>query len=311
MSNKKFIIVTRKSKLALKQTEIISSELNAVYPEHVFETMGVTTAGDKNKEASLAKLGGKGLFTKELDSSVLSRDADFAINCAKDMPYQLPKGLIIAATPTRESALDAFVSAKYKNIQDLPKEAIVGTASLRRRAFLLQLRPDLNVKLLRGNLDTRINKMLSGEYAAIVLAVAGLERLGYKQYLNSIFPPEQMLPAVGQGALALVCHEDDVAVKKLLSLLHDDITYSCILAERTVLKELNAGCNMSIAAHAKLEHGSLTLTAWVSAADGTNAIQYTTQGILDNPLALGKEVAAELVTRGASLLLDSMGKSPW
>jgi hydroxymethylbilane synthase len=247
-------IVTRTSDLAMWQARFIEQAIYAHHPHTKIELIGVKTQGDKILDVSLSKVGGKGLFVKELEDHLLSHSADLAVHSLKDVPYDLPPGLILAAFGEREDPRDVLISQQYNSIALLPKDARVGTSSLRRQAQLLKIRPDLKAELLRGNVPTRIQKCLEGsQYEAIILAAAGVKRLGLGAHIREYLPLDTFLPAVGQGVLALECHQDNHALLKLLAPLNHDITAFTSLAERSLNQALKGGCQVPIAGYATLK----------------------------------------------------------
>ncbi len=298
-------IATRGSQLALWQAHHIKDLLTSKYPTINVKLEIIKTQGDKILDVALAKVGGKGLFVKEIEEALVQKRADIAVHSLKDVPMVLPSGLTIAAYLDREDPFDVFLSEKYESFEALPSNAIVGTSSLRRQAQALALRNDLDIKLLRGNVETRINKMKNNEYDAIILARAGVKRLGLKAtYMQSLTPP-QFLPAVGQGALALEVREDDAQVLELLEFLDHKPTRLCVEAERSFMRTLEGGCQVPIAAFATVSQDScISLTARVAKTDGTQMIEATKSS--NNPEELGKELAIELLDQGAKEILDAL-----
>ncbi len=310
MSNSKpskIRIASRESALALWQSEHIKAQLEALHPGLEVEIVGMTTKGDQILDVPLAKIGGKGLFVKELEQSMLAGSTDIAVHSMKDVPMHFPEGLELAAICKRESPFDAFVSNQYSSIDDLPKEAIVGTSSLRRQSQIAALRPDLEVKGLRGNVNTRLRKLDAGEYDAIILADSGLRRLGFHDRIKQVIPAEQSLPAVGQGALGIECRSNDIEIKKLLAPLIDEETNYCVLAERAMNTRLEGGCQVPIAGFAELSGETLTLRGLVAALDGSKilAANSTISIKQSKPEALGVEIAEQLLEQGAGKLLEA------
>lgn len=297
-------IATRGSRLALWQAEFIRHRLLAVHPDLSVEMMIVKTKGDVILDVPLAKVGGKGLFVKEIEESLLAGVADLAVHSMKDVPMQLPSGLVLGAVPKRENPADSLLSARYPTLAELPKGATVGTSSLRRQAQLLALRPDCKVVSLRGNVDTRLRKMLDGQFEAIVMAAAGIKRLNLDAPYTQEFQPETFLPAVGQGALGLECRENDTFMLDLLADLDDQQTHVCVEAERGFLAGLNGGCQVPIAGHAKLEKGTLTLDGLVASIDGKTILRQKRSGSADNARQIGLDLAENLLVAGASTLLS-------
>jgi hydroxymethylbilane synthase len=291
------VIASRGSQLALWQARWVSSQLSAAGHECRIEI--VKTTGDKITDVPLAKVGTKGLFTKEIEEALLDGRADLAVHSLKDLPTELPEGLVLAAVPEREDPRDAVVG---KKLADLPLGARVGTSSLRRAAQLRQLRPDLQVESVRGNLDTRLRKLDEGQYDAILLAAAGLKRLGWGDRIAEILAPEQMCPAVGQGALAI---ETRAGFDGVAMLDHPD-THTAVLAERGVLRALGGGCQVPIGAYATVSQGHVHLLAIVAAPDGSEVIRGEAEGAPNNAAEIGARLAAELLERGARQILEAV-----
>ncbi len=304
MSQRIFRIATRRSQLALWQAEHVAERLTAVGAR--VELLPLSTQGDRILDVPLAKIGGKGLFVKELETALLEGRADLAVHSIKDVPMDLPEGLGIAAILAREDPRDAFVSLHHRSFEALPVGARVGTSSLRRQCQLRALRPDLRLLDLRGNVNTRLAKLDAGEYDAIVLAAAGLRRLGMAERITEVLEPLQMLPAVGQGAIGVEIRDDDAELRGLLATMHDDSTARRVLAERALNRALNGGCQVPIAAHAILSGDTLELRALVGAIDGSRLLHAARRGAADSPEALGESVAAELLAAGAGEILHSL-----
>ena len=263
----------------------------------------IKTTGDKITDVPLAKVGTKGLFTKELEDALIERRIDLAVHSLKDMPTDLPEGLMLAAVPAREDARDAIVGAR---LADLEAGARVGTSSLRRAAQLRAVRPDLNVESVRGNLDTRLRKLDEGQYQAIILAAAGLRRLGWADRIAELLPPEIMCPAVGQGALAIETRNGTDAAAAICGRLTDEPTLRCVTAERAVLRALGGGCQVPIGAHASIENGRMTLAAVVASPDGAQVIAHRLHGEPGEAERLGGEMAAHLLANGARRILEAV-----
>jgi hydroxymethylbilane synthase len=291
------VIASRGSQLALWQARWVSAQLSAAGQECRIEI--IKTTGDKITDVPLAKVGTKGLFTKEIEEALLDGRAHLAVHSLKDLPTELPEGLVLGAVPQREDPRDAVVGCK---LEDLPLGAKVGTSSLRRAAQLRQLRPDLLVESIRGNLDTRLRKLDEGQYDAILLAAAGLKRLGWGDRIAEILSPEQMCPAVGQGALAIETRAgfDGVAI-----LDHTD-THIAVLAERGVLGALGGGCQVPIGAYATVSEGRVHILAIVAAPDGTQVIRAEAEGPAAEASLIGASLANELLTRGARQILEAV-----
>ncbi|MEW4983570.1 MAG: hydroxymethylbilane synthase [Cycloclasticus sp.] len=299
-------IATRKSPLALWQAEHVAKLLKASHPTLNIELVKMITQGDKILDTPLAKIGGKGLFVKELEQGMLNGDAEIAVHSMKDVPAQLPDGLEISAILSREDPRDAFVSNTYSTIDDLPQGAIVGTSSLRRQCQLLSMRPDLQIQSLRGNVNTRLQKLDNGEYDAIILAAAGLIRLGFESRIKTALAVDTMLCAIGQGAIGVECREDDVATKALIKCLHDDATATRVRAERAMNYTLEGGCQAPIAGHARINGDLLILDGLVAEPDGSVIITEQLEGPLEKAEEMGKTVANRLLAGGAKDILDKL-----
>jgi hydroxymethylbilane synthase len=299
-------IATRKSPLALWQAEHVAAELKKAHPGIVIEILGMTTQGDKILDTPLAKIGGKGLFIKELEQGLLSDQADIAVHSMKDVPVELPEGLHLAVIMQREDPRDAFVSSRFKTIAELPQGACVGTSSLRRQSQLAELRPDLQIKSLRGNVNTRLRKLDEGEYDAIILAAAGLIRLGFQDRITAFIGAERSLPAIGQGAVGIECRTDDERVNRLIAPLHHPETAACVLAERAMNQRLNGGCQVPIAGYAMLESGHLWLRGLVGEPDGSRIIRGEVEGTPAEAEAMGQGLAAQLLEWGADEILKAL-----
>jgi hydroxymethylbilane synthase len=299
-------IATRKSPLAMWQAEHVACELKRVHPGLEVEIVGMITQGDKILDTPLAKIGGKGLFIKELEQGLLSGEADIAVHSMKDVPVELPEGLHLAVIMQREDPRDAFVSNRYKNIDELPQGACVGTSSLRRQSQLAELRPDLKIKSLRGNVNTRLRKLDEGDYDAIILAAAGLIRLGFKARITAFIGPEQSLPAIGQGAVGIECRSGDGRVNELIVPLHHPETASCVQAERAMNQRLNGGCQVPIAGYAMLEQSSVWLRGLVGEPDGSQIIRGEVEGRPEEAEAMGVGLAEHLLEWGADRILQAL-----
>ena len=303
-------IATRRSPLAKWQANHVRDLLMAREPGVEVVLHELMTRGDKILEVPLAEVGGKGLFVKEIEDALLNRDAEIAVHSMKDLPALLAPGLVLASVPVREDPRDALCSPKFKTLDNLPKGARVGTSSLRRSAQLKAIRPDLRLEVVRGNVETRLRKA-SEELDAVVLAYAGLRRLGLGDRATYVFSPEEMLPAVAQGALALEARADDAATLKRLAALEDPATRFRIEAERGFLARIEGGCQVPIAGHATLEGGQLVLRALVASLDGTRIIRAERRGPTSGAHAMGVEVAEELLSRGAAeILKETEGRAP-
>lgn len=299
-------IATRQSPLALWQAEHVKAQLQQAHPLLTVELVPMVTKGDIFLDTPLAKIGGKGLFVKELEQALLDGRADIAVHSMKDVPIDFPQGLALVTICERDDPRDAFVSHHYASIDALPQGAIVGTSSLRRQSQLLALRPDITIKALRGNLGTRLKKLDNGEFDAIILAAAGLKRLGLHQRIRTEITPEQILPAVGQGAIGIECRIDDERVQNLLAPLnHTDTTYR-VLCERAMNNHLQGGCQVPIGSYAELKGDQIHLRALVGKTDGTEIIRGEITGSLANAEALGVELAKQLLDDGARTILEKL-----
>jgi hydroxymethylbilane synthase len=302
-------IVSRGSELALWQSRAVASALHAAVPGLATEIRVVRTTGDKILDVPLAKIGDKGLFTKELDQALLAGEADLAVHSLKDVPTRLPEGLVVAAVSTREDPRDVLLvreGVEGSGLASLPAGARVGTSSLRRRAQLRALRPDLEVLDLRGNLNTRLAKLDGGAYDAIVLAAAGVLRLGWAARIAAFLEPEEWLPAVGQGALAIVTRAGRDDLRDLLSVVHDPLAAACTEAERAFLAGLEGGCQVPIGALATVSDGFLVLGGLVASLDGATILRDQEGGAPDDASAIGTRLAARLTGMGAGRILDSI-----
>ena len=301
------IIGTRQSKLALWQANYIAGELSRHYPDCAVELVKIVTSGDRILDVPLAKIGGKGLFTKEIEQAMLDKKIDLAVHSLKDMPTELPEGLTLAAITERAHAGDAFVSNKYASLAALPAGAVVGTSSLRRRAQLLRVRPDLTIVDLRGNLDTRLAKLDRGEVDAIVLAVAGLVRLGWSERVTEILSPEACLPAVGQGALAIEARADDAETLAMLSVLNDEQTRTAVTAERAFLGVMGGGCQVPVGVHAVMtDDETVKLKAIIASLDGKTTVEGCEEGPAAQAAVIGEKLADRLLLEGGAAILQEI-----
>ena len=300
-------IATRKSPLALWQAEFVKAELQKFHPGLAVELVPMSTRGDKILDTPLAKVGGKGLFVKELEVAMLEDRADIAVHSMKDVPMEFPSGLGLAVICEREDPFDALVSNQFKSIDELPQGAVVGTSSLRRQCQLKAKRPDLDIKDLRGNLGTRLGKLDDGLYDAIILAAAGLIRLQMPQRIAQKIPAEFILPAGGQGAVGIECRLDDHQTLELLAPLNHQPTASRVIAERAVNNRLQGGCQVPIGAFATLSENQLSIDALVGALDGSRIIQRQISGDVAQAESLGTQLAETLLAAGAGEILASIG----
>jgi|TARA_R110002072_G_scaffold79998_5_gene184079 hydroxymethylbilane synthase len=299
-------IATRKSPLALWQAEHVAKLLKASHPSLEIELVKMVTQGDKILDTPLAKIGGKGLFIKELEQGMLNGDADLAVHSMKDVPAQVPEGFEIGAILSREDPRDAFVSNAYSSINDLPLGAVVGTSSLRRQSQLLKMRPDLHIKSLRGNVNSRLQKLDNGDYDAIILAAAGLIRLGFENRIKMALPVNILLAAIGQGAIGIECRQGDTATLALIECLHDKPTAIRVQAERAMNFTLEGGCQAPIAGHARIKGDILRLHGLVAEPDGSVMITEQLEGPLEDAEKIGVTVANRLLAAGAKEILDKL-----
>ena len=337
MAKKKVIIGTRGSKLALWQAEWVKSELLKLNPDLTIELNKIKTTGDKILDVPLAKVGGKGLFVKEIEEALLTRATDLAVHSMKDVPTDFPKGLHLAVICKREDPRDAFITAgvrgqgsvvserKIKSFKELPNGAVVGTSSLRRSCQMLSIRPDLKIEQLRGNLDTRLRKLDEGQFDAIILAAAGVKRLGWAERITEVIEPGISLPAIGQGAIGIECRVDDEFTNKLIAPLNNPETSVCVRAERACLKKLEGGCQVPIAAHARLishkpsavssqedaerqtlNAERLVMDGLVGSVSGDRIIKSHIEGSPKDAESLGLKLAEDLLLKGAKEILDEV-----
>ena len=304
---KTITIATRGSRLALWQAEHIKSCLQDIAPGVEIRLNVIKTKGDIILDVPLAKVGGKGLFVKEIEEALLNGEADLAVHSMKDVPMELPQGLLLGCVPPREDPTDCLLSCKFDSLDALPQNACVGTSSLRRQAQLLAQRPDLQIESLRGNVDTRLRKLQDGVYDAIVLASAGLNRLGLSAPYMHSFAPQSFLPAVGQGALGIECREDDHDLFTLLAQLEDTPTRVCVEAERGFLAGLEGGCQVPIAGHARLlDDETLCLEGLVAEVDGTRILKAEKRGHTSQARQWGFELAEEILNQGGRSILEKL-----
>lgn len=306
MSDQIIRIATRKSPLAMWQAEHVAAELKKAHPGLKIEILGMMTQGDKILDTPLAKIGGKGLFVKELEVAMLDGRADIAVHSMKDVPVELPDGLHLSTILEREDPRDAFVSNNYKTLDELPKGARVGTSSLRRQCQLVQSRPDLQILPLRGNVNTRLRKLDEGNYDAIILAAAGLKRLGFNDRITAEIGSELSLPAIGQGAVGIECRVDDARVNALLAPLHHKETAICVRAERAMNNRLEGGCQVPIAGFALLENNQLWLRGLVGKIDGSEIIRGESKGTPEEAEEMGFGLADFLLSQGADVILKEL-----
>lgn len=297
------VLGTRGSKLALQQSEWFQGRIHDVAPDVRVTLRTIQTSGDNIVDVPLAKIGGKGLFVKEIEQALLVGEIDLAVHSMKDVPAQLPEGLEIVCVPPREDARDALISRAGCSFRDLPQGARIGTASLRRQAQLLNARPDLRIEMLRGNLDTRLRKLKEGQFDAIVLAAAGLRRLSWAQEITEYLDPVVSLPAIGQGALGIEGRSNDQFVRSIVERLDDPAAHTTVTAERALLLRLEGGCQVPIAAYATLSGEQLLLEGLVAGVDGKTIIRDRIVGKGQEAHALGVQLAERLLARGADKIL--------
>jgi hydroxymethylbilane synthase len=302
----RIVIASRESRLAMWQSEHIAAELRRLYPGCEVSILGITTRGDQILDRPLAEVGGKGLFVKELETALEDGRADLAVHSAKDVPMHLPQGFCLAAITPREDPRDCIVSNAAGSLEALPAGSVVGTSSLRREAQLRERHPALRVKPLRGNLDTRLAKLDRGEFRAIVLAAAGLKRLGLGARIRTMLEPEQSLPAPGQGALAIECREDRGDLRAQLAPLDDPATAACVRAERAMSRSLSGNCQLPLAAYAVASGARLRLRGLVASPDAARVVRAESTGPIGVPEELGESLADELRALGADAILASL-----
>ncbi|HEX6413033.1 MAG TPA: hydroxymethylbilane synthase [Burkholderiales bacterium] len=302
---KKLVIATRRSRLAMWQAEHIKEKLEALHKGLQVELLPLSTRGDELLDRRLDDAGGKGLFVKELETALADSRADLAVHSMKDVPAELPPGFSIAAIPAREDPRDVLVSKRFASLAEMPAGGTIGTSSLRRSAQIVERYPALDIRLLRGNVDTRLAKLDRGDYDAIVLAVAGLKRLGLEARATARLSADEMLPAPGQGALGIECLAAREEVVALLAPLADGSTTACVLAERAVSRALGGNCSLPLAAFAQANMDNMRLRALVASADGRRVVRCELEGDIADPLALGERAAQELRRQGASEILGA------
>ena len=304
---RKIIVGSRRSRLALAQTKWVIKKLESLGLPYEFEIKEIVTKGDKILDVMLSKVGGKGLFVKEIEQALYDGEIDFAVHSMKDMPAELPEGLVIAAIPQRVDPRDVLISKHHLSLDELPEGAVIGTSSLRRSAQLLNIRPDLAIKWIRGNIDTRLKKLKEENYDAIILAAAGLLRLDWsKEEITQFLPTAVFLPAVGQGALGIECRADDQEIIALLKHIHDRESGLAVQAERAFLARIEGGCQVPVAAHATIQGKEIRLTALVGSPDGKTIIKESMSG--KEPMSLGESLADRLLEMGAREILEQVGE---
>ena len=299
-------IATRKSALALWQAEHVASLLKKLTEVDAVELVPMSTRGDEILDRSLQKIGGKGLFIKELEVAMQRGDADIAVHSMKDVPAEMPAGFCLAAMLERANHADALVSPNGEQLADLREGALIGSSSLRRQAQLRLLRPDLRIEPLRGNVNTRLAKLDKGDYDAIILAAAGLERLGFDARISQQFTPEEMLPAAAQGVVGIECRDDATALRETLAKLNHGTSVQTTLAERAIARVLDASCQSPVATYARIDHGTMHVTALVAMPDGSSAIRDEVSGDARDAEQLGEDLAKRLLDKGAGELLRAL-----
>ncbi len=305
-SPKKLVIASRESALAMWQAKHIQARLQALYPNCEVSILGMTTTGDQILDSPLARIGGKGLFVKELETALANGSADLAVHSMKDVPMNLPEGFAMAATGEREDPRDAFVSNNFAGLEDLPHGSIVGTSSLRRQSQLQARFPHLKIESLRGNVQTRLRKLDEGQYAAIILAAAGLIRLGLGDRIRQLIAPQDSIPAVGQGALGIEINASRTDLLEVLAPLNHIDTQLCVEAERGMSRALAGSCTVPLGAYAVREGDEISITGFVASVDGKQMLRETVRGSINNAEAVGKALANQLIAKGADKILAAL-----
>ena len=303
---KQLIIASRESALAMWQAKHIQARLQALYPCCHVQILGMTTTGDQILDSPLSRIGGKGLFVKELEMALADGSADLAVHSMKDVPMNLPEGFLMAVTGEREDPRDAFISNNFKDLEDLPAGSIVGTSSLRRQSQIQARFPSLKIESLRGNVQTRLRKLDEGQYAAIILAAAGLIRLGLGERIRDFISPTDSIPAVGQGALGIEIRADRIDLIEVLAPLNHIDTQLCVEAERGFSRALAGSCTVPLGAYALRDGDNINMTGFVASVDGKQMLRENVTGSIDNAETVGQELAAKLVARGADKILAAL-----
>jgi len=303
---KKLTIATRSSQLAVWQADFIKNEIQKRYPDITVDLKKIKTRGDKILDTPLSKIGGKGLFVKEVENALFEGEADIAVHSMKDVPSVMPEGMELYVTPKRETPYDAFLSLKFNSIDELPEGAVVGTSSLRRMVQVRRQRPDLKIENLRGNINTRIKKLEDGMYDAIVLAKAGLVRVGFLKHIKQTLTEDIMIPAVCQGTLGIEVRQEDNDIKKILDFFYDEETYIRTKAERAFLKTLEGGCQVPIAGFATIQSGTLKLMGMVASLDAKEYIYREMESPVEEAEATGKKLAKNILDAGGKTILDNI-----
>lgn len=302
----KIVIGTRKSVLALWQAEYVAERLQKAYPHLVVELLPVSTRGDEILNMPLAEIGGKGLFIQELEELIREGKADMAVHSLKDLPAELPEDFVLAAVTDREDSRDAFVSLRYKTLEELPAGATVGTSSLRRQSQILHRRPDLHIKSLRGNVQTRLRKLDEGQYDAVILAAAGLIRLGLGDRIGSYLSVQDSIPAAGQGVMAVEVRKSDEELQEMLSFIHNSHVASCIAAERVFLGRVGGDCKIPAGAFAEIEGERIHINAFISSEDGQRFYQRAVSGPACEAISVGTAAAEQLLDDGGRVVLKEI-----
>jgi hydroxymethylbilane synthase len=305
---RKIIVGSRRSKLAMTQTNWVIDQLRKIGAPFTFELKEIVTKGDEILNVTLSKVGGKGLFVKEIEQAMLNKEIDIAVHSMKDMPAVLPDGLVIGTIPEREDPRDVLISKENRSLRDLPAGAIVGTSSLRRKAQILSIRPDLEIKWIRGNIDTRLKKLETEEYDAIILAAAGLSRMGWKaEVVTEYLEPSDCIPAVGQGALAIECRKDDEEILQWLAKLNCPKTNRAVQAERAFLNKIGGSCQVPVGGYAVINNeNDVVLNAFVASDNGKTIFKETVVG--KDAVTVGEEAGERLIERGAGKLISEILK---
>jgi hydroxymethylbilane synthase len=305
-ARRSLVLGTRASRLAIWQAEWVQARLREVAPDVTVTLQRIKTSGDRILDVPLAKIGGKGLFVKEIEEALLQGAIDLAVHSMKDVPTTLPDGLDILCVPEREDPRDALISREGKALDELPQGARIGTSSLRRQSQLLHRRPDVKIEMLRGNLDTRLRKLREGEFDAIVVAAAGLKRMGWAEQITEYLPPTVSLPAIGQGALGIEGRRDDEFVRQIVSALEHPPTRTAVTAERALLDKLEGGCQVPIAAHATIAGTRLRLEGLVASVDGRRIVQDVVEGPSADARQLGAKLGEQLLSQGGRAILNEI-----
>ncbi len=303
---KRLVIASRESALAMWQARHIQQHLQFLYPQTVVDILGMTTTGDQILDSPLARIGGKGLFVKELEQALEDGRADLAVHSMKDVPMNLPEGFELAAIGEREDPRDAFVSSRFQSLEDLPPGSVVGTSSLRRQSQLMARFPHLKIESLRGNLQTRLRKLDEGQYAAIILAAAGLKRLGLEDRIAGLIDPSRSIPAVGQGALGIEIRAGREDMMALLAPLNHADTAACVIAERATSRALAGSCQVPLGAFAEIHDSVMRMTGFVASIDGQRMARAEVVGVPQDADALGRDLAKQLVAQGADKILAEL-----